>query len=477
MQRPCATWRKLRLAAAELADRVYLEVYRLREAEAGERAGFDGLLLKGNEAAGRVSPDSSFLLLQQLHERVNIPYVVQGGIGPDTAAAAFLAGASAVVLREQVWLTREAPLDDAARRRFAALDGSETITVADRQDVYRFFSRAGRPAAGRRRTPDRRRASWCRRGRDGSPVEAIANPMSSDPADASETLLPLGQEIAFARRLAERHETVAGLLQALRRRVAADLRLARQQKALAPAAPLATLHGVEYPILQGPMTRVSDVTPFCRRRWPNRARFPFWPWPLLRGHEVRRLLVETRQRLGKLPWGVGILGFVPAALRKEQLEVVREVRPPYAIIAGGRPSQARQLEELGICTYLHVPSPGLLASFLADGARKFIFEGRECGGHVGPRSSFTLWQSAIDVLADADLDKPEEVHVVFAGGVHDALSAAMVAVLAAPLVARGDENRRADGNRLSVHYRGSGQRRDHRRVPATSLGVSGNDLA
>ena len=101
------------------------------------------------------------------------------------------------------------------------------------------------------------------------------------------------------------------------------------------------------------------------------------------------------------------------------------------------PARPRQLEELGICTYLHVPSPGLLASFLADGARKFIFEGRECGGHVGPRSSFTLWQSAIDVLLDADLAKPEEVHVVFAGGIHDALSAAMVAVLAAPLVARG----------------------------------------
>ena len=184
------------------------------------------------------------------------------------------------------------------------------------------------------------------------------------------------------------------------------------------------------------MTRVSDVSPFCRVVADHGA-LPFLALALLRGHEVGRLLTETKERMGKLPWGVGILGFVPAALRKEQLEVVREIRPPYAIIAGGRPSQARQLEELGICTYLHVPSPGLLDSFLADGARKFIFEGRECGGHVGPRSSFTLWQSAIDVLMEAELEKPEEVHVVFAGGIHDALSAAMVAVLAAPLVARG----------------------------------------
>ena len=74
---------------------------------------------------------------------------------------------------------------------------------------------------------------------------------------------------------------------------------------------------------------------------------------------------------------------------------------------------------------------------MADGARKFIFEGRECGGHVGPRSSFTLWQSAIDLLVETDLAKPEDLHIVFAGGIHDALSSAMVSVLAAPLVARG----------------------------------------
>src|SRR5581483_2879773 len=68
---------------------------------------------------------------------------------------------------------------------------------------------------------------------------------------------------------------------------------------------------------------------------------------------------------------------------------------------------------------------------------KFIFEGRECGGHVGPRSSFSLWQSAIDVLFRAEVEKPEEFQIVFAGGVHDRLSAALVAAAAAPLSARG----------------------------------------
>jgi hypothetical protein len=106
--------------------------------------------------------------------------------------------------------------------------------------------------------------------------------------------------------------------------------------------------------------------------------------------------------LGDRPWGVGVLGFVPAELRAEQLEVVHEVAPPVALIAGGRPSQAAPLEAAGISTYLHVPSPGLLDRFLKDGARKFVFEGRECGGHVGPRSSFALWDAQIDRLLAVD---------------------------------------------------------------------------
>ena len=424
--------RELKAAASELADLVYLEVYSLCQAQVAERAGFDGLLLKGNEAAGRVSDESSFLLLQQLHGRITIPYVVQGGIGPDTAAAAFLAGAAGVVLREQVWLTRESPFDDRQRQRWAALDGSETVTVSGNGHTYRFFGRADRASVSR---IDRLIAegSSCL-----SAVESLARGRISEAGNdsPSDELLPLGQEIAFAANLAKRYGTVGALLQAMNRRMASALRSAKEQNALAPNAPLAKSHGIKYPILQGPMTRVSDVSPFCRAVADNGA-LPFLALALLRGPEVRQLLVETKDLMGDLPWGVGILGFVPAELRKEQLEVIREICPPYAIIAGGRPSQAQQLEQLGIVTYLHVPSPGLLASFVADGARRFIFEGRECGGHVGPRSSFTLWQSAIDVLLQAEVAKPEELHIVFAGGIHDALSTAMVAALAAPLVARG----------------------------------------
>jgi acyl transferase domain-containing protein/NADP-dependent 3-hydroxy acid dehydrogenase YdfG len=85
-----------------------------------------------------------------------------------------------------------------------------------------------------------------------------------------------------------------------------------------------------------------------------------------------------------------------------------------------------------------VPSPELLRMFIDQGARRYVFEGRECGGHVGPLGSLVLWETQIRVLlqkiARADAG---QVYVLFAGGIHDARSAAMVSAMAAPLAEHG----------------------------------------
>lgn len=413
--------------ARQLAGCVLLEVCSTAEALAAQQAGVDGVVVKGHEAGGWVGEESTFLLLQRLHGRLNIPYWVQGGIGPNTAAAAFLSGATGVVLSEQLWLAAESPFDAGQRRQWGQLDGSETICVGEGPLQFRFFNRSGSKAVHELHQTLKSGMAW--------PVWlrqrlSEINPLGMD------LRIAVGQEIAFARDLADKHVNVAGILEAFRRQVRANLDTARQARTLAPDSPLAQKHGTRYPILQGPMTRVSDTPAFARAVAENGA-LPFLALALMSGPEVNQLLTETRRQMGERPWGVGILGFVPAELRKVQFAEVCKVRPSHAIIAGGRPSQARQLEEHGISTYLHVPSPGLLESFIRDGGQKFIFEGRECGGHVGPRSSFALWQSAIDVLLAAEIARPEEFHIVFAGGIHDRLSTAMVAALAAPLSARG----------------------------------------
>ena len=159
----------------------------------------------------------------------------------------------------------------------------------------------------------------------------------------------------------------------------------------------------------------------------------------MRGEGVRALLSETTERLKGKPWGVGILGFAPADLLKEQISISREFKPAFALIAGGRPEQALALEEDGVPSYLHVPSPRLLSMFVEHGARRFVFEGRECGGHIGPLASFVLWEQMVEtLLTEIKSDEvAKQLHVLFAGGIHDAASASMVATIAAPLSARG----------------------------------------
>ena len=274
--------------------------------------------------------------------------------------------------------------------------------------------------------------------------------------------LPVGQDAALAGDLARKFVTVGGIVQAVDRAITEGILAARAARPLDESSPLALAHGTRYPILQGPMTRVSDVPAFAQAVARDGG-LPFLALALLRQHEVRTLLRDAANLLAGRPWGVGILGFVPPELRAEQLAVVREVRPPFALIAGGRPDQAAGLEREGIATYLHVPSPGLLDQYLRDGCRRFVLEGRECGGHVGPRSSFVLWEQSANVVAEAiDRGIPaDQVSLVFAGGIHDARSAALVAALAGPLAARGVKIGHPGRNRLSLHS-GSGHDRGDR---------------
>ena len=250
--------------------------------------------------------------------------------------------------------------------------------------------------------------------------------------------LPIGQDAALADQLARNYVTVGGIVQAVDRAISAGIAAGQAARPLAEASALAVAHGTRFPVLQGPMTRVSDVPGFARAV-AEEGGLPFLALAMLREPEVRELLSEVHLVLAGRPWGVGILGFVPSELRAQQLAAVREVRPPFALIAGGRPDQAAGLEREGIATYLHVPSPGLLEQYLRDGSRRFVLEGRECGGHVGPRSSFVLWEQAVGVVGEA-IDRgiaADQVSLVFAGGIHDARSAALVAALAGPLAVRG----------------------------------------
>jgi acyl transferase domain-containing protein/NAD(P)H-dependent flavin oxidoreductase YrpB (nitropropane dioxygenase family) len=389
-------------------SRVLVEVTSRREAREAAARGVHGLIARGMEAGGRVSDLSTFVLLQQLlaDDAVALPVWAAGGIGLRTAVACLVGGAAGVVLDSQLGLMPESDLPGDIRRVLARMDGSETVTAGHQRGIQV----TGTPAR------------------------------LAGPRDGETTLLPIGQDGHLAAPFADRWPDTAAAVRGLRSALMGAVADSAAAHPLAPGAPLAVDLGVRVPVAQGPMTRVSDQPGFAAAVAADGA-MPFIALALADGGQSRRTLAAAAAALHGRPWGVGVLGFVPEELRAAQLDAILQIRPNCAIVAGGRPAQAKELEYAGIATFLHVPSPGLLAQFLRSGSRRFVFEGAECGGHIGPRSSFALWEAQLAVIDDyldsATAETAAQLQVLFAGGIHDARSAAMVAAMAAGLTRRG----------------------------------------
>ncbi|HEX3148621.1 MAG TPA: SDR family NAD(P)-dependent oxidoreductase [Gemmataceae bacterium] len=410
--------------AAADGRQVWLEVSDGRRVAAvADVSGITGWVARGAECGGRVGPDSAYLLAQRLaaHER---PFLVQGGIGPDTAAACRAAGAAGVVLEEQLWLMRESPLPAAWRAVLERLSGADCKRVGPPSAGWRVAVRPDLPAAARLAAqPDA--------------AGHVGTQVGWGPPDRF--AWPVGQAIASAGPLARKYKTAGRFIRALMEQTDGQVAAAARLAPLGPGSQFAAAHGTRYPVVQGPMTRVSDRAEFAAAV-AAAGGLPFLALALLDRDQTRNLLIETRQAVGNRPWGVGLLGFIDPDRWREQLAEVKLARPPFALIAGGRPDQAAELEAQGIPTYVHAPSPVLVRSFWEQGVRRFVLEGAECGGHVGPMTSFALWQAVADVLRELAITDPGQAartYVLFAGGVHDGRSAGMVAALAAPLTAAG----------------------------------------
>ncbi|MBP6743643.1 SDR family NAD(P)-dependent oxidoreductase [bacterium] len=421
------------IAAGKLAGFItVVEAIDLKEALLAQECGAEAVIAKGHEGAGRVGDGTTFVLVQQFVASLTLPVWAQGGIGLYTAAAVVAAGASGIVLDAQLYLCRDSLISPQARQRLEKFDGSETTVLSGPDGLFRLFAENGSPRLAQLNTALLSQNSYAL-------VHALqANVKAPALIEEDDQLWVIGQDACFAGNFARVGGTVAGAIDAIRQQISLQVAIASKSSALAENSDLAKSHGTRYPIVQGAMTRVSDNSDFAYEV-AKAGGLPFLALSLMRAADIEQLLQETTEKLGTMPWGVGLLGFVPPALRQEQMAVVDKFKPPYALIAGGRPDQAKAMEEAGTKTYLHVPSPLLLKSFIEMGSRRFIFEGKECGGHVGPRSSFVLWQSMIEVMLDAigPRDNASAFHVLFAGGIHDGLSAAMVATLTAPLSARG----------------------------------------
>lgn len=104
----------------------------VKHAQKAEAAGADMLVAEGFEAAGINSnlELTTFTLIPQITQHVQIPVIAAGGIGDGKGlAAAFMLGASGVQLGTRLIATKEAPFHDAYKQSLLKATGEDAIVV------------------------------------------------------------------------------------------------------------------------------------------------------------------------------------------------------------------------------------------------------------------------------------------------------------------------------------------------------------
>ena len=418
---------------------LWVEVLRPEDCPEAEGSGLDfhGWVARGSEAGGFTGAVSAYSFLQLLGGGRR-PFLVRGALGVNSVAGCRAAGASGVILDDELLLMQESSLKQEWKNVVRRLGAQDTVEAGRALGLpCRFASRPSLPGGGRLQraaeeilasaaSEEQRREQWAR-----VASEALG---WGDPETCA---WPVGQGVGLAQSNLERYPSVSALLKSFEYESAGRLEVVSSESPFAPHGALARSHGTTYPIIQGPMTRVSDSVQFAVDI-ARAGALPMLALALSRYEAARELLGNARTALAGRPWGVGLLGFGRDDILSEQLAAVGEVKPPFALLAGGRPEQVCGLEEMGTATYVHVPAPSLIAKFYGRGCRRLVFEGSECGGHVGPLTSLPLWEQAVQTLLEiVGPGTAHDLHVVFAGGIHDARSAAVAAAVIAPLAARG----------------------------------------
>ncbi len=204
VEAPSIDWAATLGAIRRLGRTALAEVTSRESAQLAADSGFDGLILAGREAGGRVGEGSCIVLLQAVLGHSRLPIWVRGGIGPSTATTWIEAGASGVVLDGALLLARESPLLETVRSQISRWDGVETNLVGGvGMGWIHVGSAPGSPAIPRLRAASMGSlADW-----DSAVSEWVGW--------GTRQAWPVGQDGALAAGLASHHVRAGGIIRAV----------------------------------------------------------------------------------------------------------------------------------------------------------------------------------------------------------------------------------------------------------------------
>jgi enoyl-[acyl-carrier protein] reductase II len=165
--------------------------------------------------------------------------------------------------------------------------------------------------------------------------------------------------------------------------------------------------GVEYPILGGAMSWISDSK--LTAAISNAGGFGV----LAGGSMPPEMLVEEVKNTRKLTdknFGINLVTVSPAF--NDQLDAVLEINPKYLVFAGGLPSRdaiekVQKHPETKLMAF--APNHKIAQRLAKLGVDAIIIEGQEAGGHVGNVSTLVLIQKVLFNVTD--------IPVFVAGGI------------------------------------------------------------
>lgn len=165
--------------------------------------------------------------------------------------------------------------------------------------------------------------------------------------------------------------------------------------------------GVEYPIICGAMTWVSD--PKLVATVSNAGGFGCLAGGNTPVDILEKQIEETRQMTDK-PFGVNLITIAPSY--KEHLKLIQKVKLPFVVFAGSFPNEEEVsvVKATGAKVLCFASTKSIANRMLRYGADALILEGMEAGGHVGHVSLVVLLQQLLFELG-------ERVPIFVAGGI------------------------------------------------------------
>ena len=411
-----------------------------------DRSGIGRIVLKGCEASGFVSGETTLALYSAVKEMLHTPstpldILIWGGVSTPEAAAAFLAtGAAGVVFESIHWLTDLVAIDDVHRQRLSNLRLDSTDLVGlDLQVPCRLFNKGNSRAFKeiktiedslyRAKITEESRRSFVRlvHARALHPLESHFN---------QDEIIPLAVESAFARSFVERFGAgTEKAVKAFMGEIRNGCRLAEAKKDCFLDSPTAAEMGTQYPFVQGAMTWITDVPEFASRV-ADAGGLPTIALGLMDAEAIDRRMGRLTEIMGGRPYAVNVVSLAENPFGEMHLAWIKKQRPRFVVIAGGDLSPVRELIACGIGVMYIAPDEALLRLALEAGVRYVVCEGYEAGGHVGQHSTLTLAQMFLD-LKRRTPSLFQNCRVILAGGIFNRETAFLAAMLGADAIQMG----------------------------------------